>query len=195
MSDHSARPWRRLPHLFNTSLVIVSMSKLGRELDPSPECPRKGFSAHRKHFLLQQLYSPSQGNDCKIAMTVAAPASAGNKLEDLSGLVLKPGENPYSAFISACNDDHVRTLIGLHLSAGLELTPVPGRNPAALRRPPHQAQRTAEGQVPGPGLCRPRHRPVPAEAGAARRRAWLPRSAQLPGVLGAAADPRHPFGG
>lgn len=32
---------------------------------------------------------------------------ARNKLEDLSGLVLKPGENPYAAFIDACHDDPV----------------------------------------------------------------------------------------
>ncbi|KAI1105345.1 RNA ligase/cyclic nucleotide phosphodiesterase [Jackrogersella minutella] len=28
-----------------------------------------------------------------------------NKLEDLSGVVLKPGENPYNALIEACDDD------------------------------------------------------------------------------------------
>jgi hypothetical protein len=39
-------------------------------------------------------------------MTVPATLDdARNKLEDLSGIVLKPGENPYSAFIHACNDD------------------------------------------------------------------------------------------
>ncbi|CAJ2502318.1 Uu.00g097120.m01.CDS01 [Anthostomella pinea] len=30
-----------------------------------------------------------------------------NKLEDLSGVVVKPGENPYNALIEACNDDPV----------------------------------------------------------------------------------------
>ncbi|RFU77315.1 ureidoglycolate hydrolase [Trichoderma arundinaceum] len=30
---------------------------------------------------------------------------AKNKLEDLSGIVLKPGENPYEAFIQACNNN------------------------------------------------------------------------------------------
>lgn len=30
-----------------------------------------------------------------------------NKLEDLSGVVLKPGENPYNALIEACKDDPV----------------------------------------------------------------------------------------
>lgn len=30
-----------------------------------------------------------------------------NKLEDLSGIVVKPGENPYTAFINACDNDHV----------------------------------------------------------------------------------------
>jgi hypothetical protein len=32
---------------------------------------------------------------------------AQDKLQDLSGIVLKPGQNPYDAFIKACNDDHV----------------------------------------------------------------------------------------
>ena len=30
-----------------------------------------------------------------------------NKLEDLSGIVLQPGENPYAAFINACSNDNV----------------------------------------------------------------------------------------
>ncbi|EGX96427.1 Ureidoglycolate hydrolase [Cordyceps militaris CM01] len=30
---------------------------------------------------------------------------ARNKLEDLSGIVIQPGENPYDVFIKACNDD------------------------------------------------------------------------------------------
>lgn len=30
-----------------------------------------------------------------------------NKLEDLSGVVIKPGDNPYDALIQACNDDPV----------------------------------------------------------------------------------------
>lgn len=33
---------------------------------------------------------------------------AHNKLEDLSGIALKPGENPYAAFIKACHNSHVR---------------------------------------------------------------------------------------
>ena len=32
---------------------------------------------------------------------------ARNKLEDLSGIVLKPGENPYNALIKACNNNPV----------------------------------------------------------------------------------------
>lgn len=34
-------------------------------------------------------------------------AEARNKLEDLSGIQLEPGENPYNALIKACNDDPV----------------------------------------------------------------------------------------
>lgn len=30
-----------------------------------------------------------------------------NKLEDLSGIVLRPGDNPYEVFIDACNNNHV----------------------------------------------------------------------------------------
>lgn len=32
---------------------------------------------------------------------------AKNKLEDLSGVKLQPGENPYRALIEACDDDPV----------------------------------------------------------------------------------------
>lgn len=32
---------------------------------------------------------------------------AKNKLEDLSGVKIQPGENPYKALIEACNDDTV----------------------------------------------------------------------------------------
>jgi hypothetical protein len=34
-------------------------------------------------------------------------AEARNKLEDLSGIQLQPGENPYNALIKACNDNAV----------------------------------------------------------------------------------------
>lgn len=30
-----------------------------------------------------------------------------NAYEDLSGIVIKPGENPYQVFIDACHDSHV----------------------------------------------------------------------------------------
>lgn len=34
-----------------------------------------------------------------------------NKLVDLSGVVVKPGENPYNALIEACHDDPVESLL------------------------------------------------------------------------------------
>lgn len=34
-----------------------------------------------------------------------------NKLEDLSGLVLKPGENPYQALINVCDSRPVSQLV------------------------------------------------------------------------------------
>ncbi|KAI1133440.1 60S ribosomal protein L44 [Nemania abortiva] len=39
-----------------------------------------------------------------------------NKLEDLSGVVLKPGENPYNALIEACHDDpaEIQALYAAH---------------------------------------------------------------------------------
>lgn len=40
-------------------------------------------------------------------MTEAIPEDKSHKLADLSGVELRPGENPYTAFISACNNDHV----------------------------------------------------------------------------------------
>ncbi|KAJ6443281.1 high-affinity methionine permease [Purpureocillium lavendulum] len=41
---------------------------------------------------------------------------AQNKLEDLSGITLKPGENPYAAFIGACHDNHeeIQQLYAVH---------------------------------------------------------------------------------
>ncbi|UKZ73038.1 hypothetical protein TrVFT333_000677 [Trichoderma virens FT-333] len=41
---------------------------------------------------------------------------AKNKLEDLSGIVLKPGENPYEAFIQACNNkpEEIQALYHAH---------------------------------------------------------------------------------
>lgn len=36
---------------------------------------------------------------------------AKNKLEDLSGVTVQPGENPYKALIEACHDDAVRLSI------------------------------------------------------------------------------------
>ncbi|CAJ0539593.1 hypothetical protein HG530_013449 [Fusarium avenaceum] len=43
-------------------------------------------------------------------------AEARNKLEDLSGIKLKSGENPYNALIEACNDDvaEIQTLYSVH---------------------------------------------------------------------------------
>lgn len=41
---------------------------------------------------------------------------ARNKLEDLSGIVLEPGENPYTALIRTCNDDQaeIQSLYSVH---------------------------------------------------------------------------------
>ncbi|ROT41210.1 hypothetical protein SODALDRAFT_307810 [Sodiomyces alkalinus F11] len=41
---------------------------------------------------------------------------AKNKLEDLSGITIPPGQNPYQAFITACRDDHaeIRALYSAH---------------------------------------------------------------------------------
>jgi hypothetical protein len=36
---------------------------------------------------------------------------AKNKLEDLSGIKVKPGENPYKALIEACNDEPVSVVV------------------------------------------------------------------------------------
>jgi hypothetical protein len=38
---------------------------------------------------------------------VLESTDAKNKLEDLSGVVLKPGENPYNALIEKCENDPV----------------------------------------------------------------------------------------
>lgn len=39
------------------------------------------------------------------------PTDAKNKLEDLSGVPIQPGENPYQALIKACNDDAVCSIL------------------------------------------------------------------------------------
>jgi hypothetical protein len=40
---------------------------------------------------------------------------ARNKLEDLSGITLQPGDNPYDVLIKACNDNPVRLFYSLAL--------------------------------------------------------------------------------
>lgn len=35
--------------------------------------------------------------------------NAKNKLEDLSGITIQPGENPYQALIKTCNNDPVKS--------------------------------------------------------------------------------------
>lgn len=39
--------------------------------------------------------------------SVLESTDAKNKLEDLSGVVIGPGENPYDALITACSNDPV----------------------------------------------------------------------------------------
>ena len=39
--------------------------------------------------------------------TILESTDAKNKLEDLSGVTIKPGENPYEALIKACNNNPV----------------------------------------------------------------------------------------
>ncbi len=51
---------------------------------------------------------------------------AKNRLEDLSGVALTPGENPYHALIAACSDDPVSLAVRLRLRC-LGRQPVYGR--------------------------------------------------------------------
>lgn len=46
-------------------------------------------------------------------------ADSRNKLEDLSGIVLQPGENPYNALIKACNgrEAEIQSLYSTHRTA------------------------------------------------------------------------------
>ncbi|KAI1820499.1 60S ribosomal protein L44 [Xylaria intraflava] len=37
-----------------------------------------------------------------------------NKLQDLSGVIIKPGENPYHALIEACHDETVESILSSH---------------------------------------------------------------------------------
>lgn len=58
---------------------------------------------------------------------------ARNKLEDLSGIEIKPGENPYDALIQACKDEPV----GASVDA---LIPRHGKT-ASIRSPTHPSAR------------------------------------------------------
>jgi hypothetical protein len=80
-----------------------------------------------------------------------------NKLEDLSGVALKPGENPYNALIETCNDDPVRSSEELLSATIMSIMPqllpplpykhartwnsngLPGANPSFVRCSPPQA--------------------------------------------------------
>ena len=42
-----------------------------------------------------------------MTVSVLESTDVKNKLEDLSGVVLKPGENPYNALIEACHNNPV----------------------------------------------------------------------------------------
>jgi hypothetical protein len=48
-----------------------------------------------------------------------------NKLEDLSGMVLKPGDNPYNALIDACHDDPVESSLSVAPVLFVQITPLP----------------------------------------------------------------------
>lgn len=43
---------------------------------------------------------------------VLESTDAKNKLEDLSGIVIEPGGNPYDALIAACSNDPVSRTLG-----------------------------------------------------------------------------------
>lgn len=43
--------------------------------------------------------------------TMSTGTAAEQKLDAISSQALQPGENPYSAFIKACDDNHVNSLI------------------------------------------------------------------------------------
>lgn len=59
---------------------------------------------------------------------------AKNKLEDLSGITILPGQNPYEAFIKACNDNPVKF--------NLQCKPV-------KREPPNLMSDNSVGRDPG----------------------------------------------
>lgn len=113
---------------------------------------------------------------------------ARNKLEDLSGIELQPGENPYTALIRTCNGNPV-SHAQFHQKAltHTRLTPRPGRDPDPLLRPPDKEKRPAGRKVPGRRLQGAHRRPVPPEARGPDRRAGLPRPEELPRLLGEAA--------
>ncbi|KAF4464420.1 ureidoglycolate hydrolase [Fusarium albosuccineum] len=64
----------------------------------------------------RQIKLPGNAAFCLTMVAHLELTDARNKLEDLSGVVLKPGENPYTALIRTCNDNaaDIQTLYSVH---------------------------------------------------------------------------------
>ncbi|CAH0024363.1 unnamed protein product [Clonostachys rhizophaga] len=101
----------------STYLVIVAPSLQPSNADedlPTPsgdDLPGRGLpDIHRlKAFVATSNQAVTYGAE-------AIPEDKSHKLADLSGVELRPGENPYTAFISACNNDHkeIQALYSAH---------------------------------------------------------------------------------
>lgn len=81
-----------------------------------------------------------------------ASTDAKNKLEDLSGITIQPGQNPYQAFIEACNDDPVRAAPIPLFSQSQTSDGLQGGNPSPLLSPQDEKKWTTERKVPLTGL-------------------------------------------
>lgn len=64
---------------------------------------------------------------------------AKNKLEDLSGITIQPGENPYQALIKTCNNDPVKSPSTQYCEPILMSQPI-GRDPSPLPRSQDQTK-------------------------------------------------------
>ena len=63
--------------------------------------------------LLAETRAAKMDNPTDSRKPVLESTDARNKIEDLSRIAVEPGQNPYEAFIRACNNDPV-SLFNMH---------------------------------------------------------------------------------
>lgn len=101
VAKQAACGWSQGPAGFGrANLVPANVSRAVT----SPPRPSQRTSLQEQD--IQTVLKPPSAHR-KIMSPVLESTDAKNKLEDLSGITIAPGENPYEALIKACNDDPV----------------------------------------------------------------------------------------